>query len=888
MKWKKYICFGLCAFMISGCSLQNTNHNIPKSETAVLESNEGVAASEKDKDSGVLENEKKENSGKQKIDSEVRRGFMAEGEKAADPPENYIPIHTVDELKSMGNDTQKNYILMEDINMQGVKWDTSAVKKFSGVFDGNYHKIRNMNNCLMNSIKGGTIKNIAFEDVETQEAALALEMIGGTVSNCYVSGNISGSGEKAGGLIAQISLDGINSNVNNCYNLADVSSDYLSSVAGGIIGKIEIISQLNAALEIQDCENYGNISGCLYTGGIVGYCYYDGKYDKNKIRNVTGMESALDYSVNKCFNYGSIEAQSGIDENPEIAGGILGRVLISNGWDEQAVTLSISQSANYSSVDSPKYAGGVCGDIEISTNEKGNTYVLVTDCMNAGAVQKDKYGHGICGRNTMLYGGIIFERCINIGDCHYAITVGPSMINGRQGKWEITDCYYTNGESTAEIELGSADETELEEEEIKNPDNLENFKFPFIWGMNEKINGFPHPLNRDEADSAQANYKEWENQKLDDILADESKNSINSILLNRHYADMLACIGQGSCWPEDDSGTYQNYLSEYDRENKFAVYDIDGDGIEELLVEISSASMAEMRFVIYQYDLENDTIKVELDEFINNTFYDNGIIVSNWSHNQGLGDAIFPYNVYQYDKNQDAYVKLGDADSWNREFAEKDWNGNAFPDSVDRDGDGNIYFISDAEGKTETVDGAEFDKWENSLFGNAKEVEIDWKNLKSENYSIYTKAYLKYCLEQAESSEGFDSSDIGYVYMKNEGSQDAVKKVLSSEFGIDMQSEEDGFEYIGNYDGQPVIAMYAENGGSIVYQNTEVTNLNMFGIHPGMRTSELEEKLKIYGFESHEYGFATGDATGNYYLNFSEEGGIVQNITVYLGGRYVG
>lgn len=75
---------------------------------------------------------------------------MAEGENAADPPENDIPIHTVDELKSMGNDTQKNYILMEDIDMQGVKWDTSAVKKFRGVFNGNYHKVRNMNNCLMN------------------------------------------------------------------------------------------------------------------------------------------------------------------------------------------------------------------------------------------------------------------------------------------------------------------------------------------------------------------------------------------------------------------------------------------------------------------------------------------------------------------------------------------------------------------------------------------------------------------------------------------------------------------------------------------------------------------------------------------------------------------
>ena len=449
----------------------------------------------------------------------------------------------------------------------------------------------------------------------------------------------------------------------------------------------------------------------------------------------------------------------------------------------------------------------------------------------------------------------------------------------------ISGCSLQNtGHSTSEAEtVGSeSDEKEAVSEINKDSVVLEN---------EEKEDHEKQEIDAEVRQDSMAEGEKTADLQKDYILQNdekESKNNIDSILLNKHYADMLASIGQGSRWPEDDSGTYQNYLSEYDRENKFAVYDIDGDGIEELLVEISSASMAEMRFVIYQYDLEKNTIKVELDEFINNTFYDNGIIVSNWSHNQGLGDAIFPYNVYQYDRNQDVYVMLGNADSWNREFAEKDWDGNVFPDSMDKDGDGNVYFISDAEGKTETVDGAEFGEWENSLFGSAKEIEMDWKNLKSENYSIYTKAYLKNCLEQIESSKDFDDSDIGYVYMKNEGSLDAVKEVLSSKFGINMQGDEDGFEYIGSFDGQPVIVMYAENGGSVVYQNAAVKDLNMFGVHPGMKTSELEENLRVYGFEPDEYGYSTGDNVGNFYLSYSEEGGNVQSITVYLGGRYVG
>jgi len=52
-----------------------------------------------------------------------------------------IPIHTVEDLLSMGENPDGNYILMEDLDMAGVAWNTPD---FSGTFDGNGHSILNL------------------------------------------------------------------------------------------------------------------------------------------------------------------------------------------------------------------------------------------------------------------------------------------------------------------------------------------------------------------------------------------------------------------------------------------------------------------------------------------------------------------------------------------------------------------------------------------------------------------------------------------------------------------------------------------------------------------------------------------------------------------------
>lgn len=378
--------------------------------------------------------------------------------------------------------------------------------------------------------------------------------------------------------------------------------------------------------------------------------------------------------------------------------------------------------------------------------------------------------------------------------------------------------------------------------------------------------------------------KETEEEAVSETLESDEE---SDILLRKYYADMLASISLGGYWPEDEEKeTYYNFLVESNGSNYFSICDIDGDGVEELLVKNTSGSMADLRFVIYQYDLEHKKIRIEFEEYISEVFYDNGILIDYFSHSQ-LGRDMVPFNIYQYDPVQDTYVSLGYADSWNKDsFAVNPVSGEAFSDQIDLDGDGNIYYIADAVGNVRTVDGAEYKEWEQSLFGSAKEVEVDWQDLKAANYSVYTNAYLQYHLSQVD--EDPNLPDLGYVYMSREGSLDEVMNVLSSTYGIEMQEDVEGMGYIGSYNGNEVIFLFEEDGGSISYQNIAVENLSVCGLHPGMKVSEIEPLLKKYGFEPSSYGYSTGDAHGNYFIYYVEENGKIQSISIYRGSRYTG
>ncbi len=172
-------------------------------------------------------------------------------------------------------------------------------------------------------------------------------------------------------------------------------------------------------------------------------------------------------------------------------------------------------------------------------------------------------------------------------------------------------------------------------------------------------------------------------------------------------------------------------------ENQFAIYDIDQDGREELIVIWTTTYTAGMAGIIYDYDYSSNSFMTELIDFPVQTFYDNGAVEVLLSHNHGLAgniDDFWPYTFYQYDKGADIYLCAAQVDAWNRAYYELDYDGTLFPEELDADGDGILYRVT-AGGYDKLMDLEEYNKWRDSVIGGAKKVEIPFVKMTEESIS---------------------------------------------------------------------------------------------------------------------------------------------------------
>lgn len=148
----------------------------------------------------------------------------------------------------------------------------------------------------------------------------------------------------------------------------------------------------------------------------------------------------------------------------------------------------------------------------------------------------------------------------------------------------------------------------------------------------------------------------------------------------------------------------------------FALYDVDDDGSVELLLNCTDDSLK--RTFAYIWGYQNESAYVELCGGPLMNYYDNGIIEDGWSYKSELSGDFFPYSVYSYDSRIDAYKNYGAVDAWDKKISEVNSEGKSFPNSIDVDEDGIVYYIlpSDWDGDydMEPVDGEEYNKWRNA------------------------------------------------------------------------------------------------------------------------------------------------------------------------------
>lgn len=321
------------------------------------------------------------------------------------------------ELMADSNDWDANFIMIADINLQGVPLtpvgnDVIQIY-FEGVFDGNGHVVRNaaINMPVQWHIglfgvidSNSQIRNLGVEDVNMSGERDISGLVGlnkGTITNCYATGKIGFYGLSN---VNPAGLVGLNyGTITGCHAVCDVEGTY----AGGLVGR-------NFGT-ITDSYADGNVSGSYCLGGLVGW------------NMGTIIDSYTDGEVNSI--YGS-----------DNAGGLVGKNDVYVNEDTGTIYSlgNITRCYATGPVNGFSKVGGLVGTCE-------NYYYMptyITDCYATGSVTGTGKVGGLVGYN---FNG-------SVTDCHATGTVtgtssfvNDDYVGGLIGSnfRPVTNCYAT-------------------------------------------------------------------------------------------------------------------------------------------------------------------------------------------------------------------------------------------------------------------------------------------------------------------------------------------------------------------------------------------------------------------------------------------------------------
>jgi hypothetical protein len=268
-------------------------------------------------------------------------------------PNDPYQIATAEDLMLLGRcpwDYGKHFILTADIDLNPNLFSymifgdaiiaPNPLPYFTGVFDGNGHTISNLTVELFGYLgSGAEVRDLGVVDVNISSGYYYDVYVGGlsgdnggSITNCYSTGVISGNryvyvgglvgtnsgnitvcystcmvdGDKyMGGLVGENDVFG---SITNCYSTGKISGDEL---VGGLVGS-------NYGNVIQ-CHSIGSVSGTSSIGGLVGinhvdviHCYSTGMVSATgyAISDIGGLIGNNSGDVTQCYSTGTVNATS--------------------------------------------------------------------------------------------------------------------------------------------------------------------------------------------------------------------------------------------------------------------------------------------------------------------------------------------------------------------------------------------------------------------------------------------------------------------------------------------------------------------------------------------------------------------------------------------------
>ncbi len=379
------------------------------------------------------------------------------------------------------------------------------------------------------------------------------------------------------------------------------------------------------------------------------------------------------------------------------------------------------------------------------------------------------------------------------------------------------------------------------------------------------------------------NRRKIRNKKTEENLTsgvDEEawKERLNTAKMHNAYNEALLCLAQTKKLPNGDEIEDTGLKGD-----EWAVLDIDKDGRDELIISITSTSMAGMSFRIFEYDVYTNQMKEQFVEFPSITFYDNGFVKAEYSHNHSLGMNLWPYSLYKYNAETDTYDYVTSCESWEKEFYPISYSDEAFPDEKDTDGDGVIYCCSGPDGEwDETIFGTteEYEDYLNSLMGDTKEINYTKYALEDTTYKKfgkeYVSSYIEYQKEKGNEDKGYD---MGIAYAMGNGMHTIANELTKK--GIDITNEDEEGYTITYDEVVPAVHLFIGSGGSIDYREVAIPDVTIYGLYPGMDAGDAIQRLEDYGFEE-EYGqYITGNGYNNFAITLYCPNGILESMTMY-------
>lgn len=382
-------------------------------------------------------------------------------------------------------------------------------------------------------------------------------------------------------------------------------------------------------------------------------------------------------------------------------------------------------------------------------------------------------------------------------------------------------------------------------------------------------------------------------------LSDEEAEALQAAQIRHYYSGVISELTAARRLPDMEIDTFalDDGFGEM-RDNTFTVTDIDGDGREELIINYTNASMAGMFEVIYDYDPQIGQLRQEFLNFPALSYYDNGVIIAEASHNHSRGE-FWPITLYRYREDSDSYEWIGYADTWSGELSETYYvygeESKPFPEELDVDGDRVLYNIQ-SESLDDTTcnyedyryNKADYEAWYQEIMAGAREIMIERQPAEYASFENFTPDYLAMLAKQANSGRTDTGADLGLLILNNkeEFFLDAAKKLLAEQYGVTLRQPDLSYEEytVGEFDGKEIFSFTELNAGILSYTGEKVGDVTIFGIYPGMSAENAWNKLKVYGFYASPYGevencLITGEGFGNISVTFMEENGKVTTIS---------